>query len=226
MTKTKSEQKLQQVPELGASIEEKLNLIQTELKAPKGNFNSFGKYHYRSCEDILESLKPLLKQYRAVVLIDDTIVQVGERYYIVATATIMNAEEGNYGTISVKAYAREPDSRKGMNDAQVTGSTSSYARKYALNGLFCIDDTKDADSSAPAEKPKDKPKNAAPPPTPKEVMFAKIEEAGIKGKEQAKEFIESRIGREIKSSNDLTVKEIKKVAEDAEKIKEEGADNK
>ena len=125
------------------NIREKLMHIQGELKAPKSNFNSFGKYHYRSTEDILEGLKPLLKEYKATLTIADDIIQVGDRYYVKATATLIDTAEGE--SISAVAYAREDENKKGMDTAQVTGSTSSYARKYALNGLFAIDDTKDSD---------------------------------------------------------------------------------
>ena len=127
-----------------SKIEEKLNLIQTKLVAPKGQFNSFGKYKYRSCEDILEALKPLLKETGVVLRINDELVQIGDRYYIKATAEITDGENLS---IAVNAFAREPENKKGMDEAQITGATSSYARKYALNGLFCIDDTKDADST-------------------------------------------------------------------------------
>jgi len=116
-----------------------LSKIQRELKAPKSNFNSFGKYSYRSCEDILEAVKPLLGG--AALTLSDEMVEVGGRVYVKATATLIAGE-----TISVTAFAREPDSRKGMDLSQITGTASSYARKYALNGLFCIDDTKDADT--------------------------------------------------------------------------------
>ena len=129
-------------------IREILTKIQVELHAPKNQVNSFGNYKYRSCEDILEGLKPLLEKYEASLVISDEIVLVGDRYYVQATA-IISADEGE---VIVKAFAREPESRKGMDDAQVTGATSSYARKYALNGLFAIDDTKDADTK-PAPEP-------------------------------------------------------------------------
>ena len=115
--------------------------IQNELKAPKNQKNTFGKYMYRSAEDILEAVKPLLKKYECHLTISDEMVVLGERYYVKATATI--ATEGE--SISTSAYAREEESKKGMDLSQLTGSTSSYARKYALNGLFCIDDTKDSD---------------------------------------------------------------------------------
>ena len=120
-------------------INERLSDIQMKLKVPKGNFNSFGKYAYRSCEDILESIKPLLGT--ATLTLSDEMVIVGDRVYVKATATIRDD-----GEVSVTAFAREPISRKGMDESQITGTASSYARKYALNGLFCIDDTKDADT--------------------------------------------------------------------------------
>lgn len=123
--------------------------IQHKLKAPKGQYNSFGKYNYRSCEDILEGVKPLLKEHNLALLIDDEIVQIGERYYVKATAKITDGRE----FVSATAYAREPDTKKGMDESQITGATSSYARKYALNALLCIDDTKDADTMDNIKKP-------------------------------------------------------------------------
>ena len=123
---------------------EKLSNIQNELKAPKGQYNSFGKYKYRSCEDILEALKPILKENRTSLVISDDLENIGERYYIKATATIYDLDSEN--TISNTAYAREEETKKGMDGSQITGTASSYARKYALNGLFNIDDTKDADT--------------------------------------------------------------------------------
>jgi hypothetical protein len=129
---------------MGISITAKLLTVQQELVAPKSNYNSFGKYHYRSCEDILEGLKPCLAKVKAAVTVSDEIVLIGERYYIKATATLRDTETNEY--ISNTAYAREETEKKGMDASQLTGSTSSYARKYALNGLFCIDDVKDADT--------------------------------------------------------------------------------
>ena len=117
--------------------------IQNELKAPKSNFNSFGKYRYRSAEDILTAVKPLLKKYNCQMTVSDEIVFIGNRFYNKATATITD-EEGNTETVS--AYSREDEALKGMSSGQITGATSSYARKYCLNGLFLIDDTKDIDS--------------------------------------------------------------------------------
>ena len=116
--------------------------IQHKLKAPKGQYNSFGQYKYRSCEDILEGVKPLLKEYNLLLIINDEIVQIGERYYIKSTAKITDGRE----SVSATAYAREPLEKKGADASQITGAASSYARKYALNGLLCIDDTKDADA--------------------------------------------------------------------------------
>jgi len=119
-----------------------LQEIQAELKAPKSQENKFGKYKYRSCEDIVEAAKPVLAKRDAYLLLSDEIKQIGDRIYVCATATISNGEK----EISVNGWAREPLDRKGMDESQITGAASSYARKYALNGLFAIDDTKDADS--------------------------------------------------------------------------------
>ena len=135
---------------------QKLINIQKDLKAPKGNYNSFGKYKYRSCEDILEAVKPLLAREGCTLKLSDEIVLIGERYYIKATATITDGD----AVESVTAYARESEEKRGMDDSQITGAASSYARKYALNGLFLIDDTKDADTdeyhvqNAKEDKPK------------------------------------------------------------------------
>jgi len=120
---------------------EVLNKIQKALKAPKGQHNSFGNYDYRSCEDILEAVKPLLGE--AVLTLNDEIVMIGNRFYVKATATL--SAQGI--SLSVTAYAREAEEKKGMDVAQITGAASSYARKYALNGLFLIDDTKDDDAT-------------------------------------------------------------------------------
>ena len=130
-------------------LNQRVGDIQHKLKAPKGQYNSFGKYNYRSCEDILEGVKPLLKEHNLALLIDDEIVQIGERYYVKATAKITDGRE----IVSATAYAREPDTKKGMDESQITGATSSYARKYALNALLCIDDTKDADTMDNSKKP-------------------------------------------------------------------------
>jgi hypothetical protein len=122
---------------------DKLNKIQTELVATKDKYNSFGKYHYRSAEGILESLKPLLKKYECTLVINDDMIMLGDRFYVKATATISDGTTN----VSASAFAREPENKKGQDESQITGSASSYARKYALNGLFAIDDTKDADAT-------------------------------------------------------------------------------
>jgi len=123
---------------------DKLQKIQSELKAPKGQRNSFANFNYRSCEDILEAVKPLLAKYKCSLTISDEMWSIGTRYYVKATATIIDNEAKE--ALSVTAFAREQETKKGMDEAQITGATSSYARKYALNGLFAIDDTKDADT--------------------------------------------------------------------------------
>lgn len=125
------------------TIHEKLSQIQSKLNAPKGQYNNFGKYNYRNCEDILQALKPILSEHKCHVSLSDEVVMVGNRFYIKATATITDSENNSFSTT---AFAREAESKKGMDESQVTGSTSSYARKYALNGLFAIDDNKDADT--------------------------------------------------------------------------------
>lgn len=147
------------------TIYEKLSAVQQELKAPKNRRNTFGKYNYRSCEDILEAVKPILAKHKATILITDDISEVGGKVYIQATVRFVDLEERG-DTITVNAFARESVDKKGMDDAQITGTSSSYARKYALNGLFLIDDVKDPDSDeykeetdqknkASAKKPKD-----------------------------------------------------------------------
>ena len=118
--------------------------IQAELKAPKNQTNNFGKYKYRSAEDIIEAVKPILNKYGTALVVSDEVVQVGVRIYIKATATLLDATDN---VVSVNGWAREEEVKKGMDAAQITGSASSYARKYALNGLFAIDDTKDSDAT-------------------------------------------------------------------------------
>lgn len=129
----------------GTGLHEKLYNIQQELKAPKDQKNDFGKYNYRSAEKILEAVKPLLAANRCVLVLRDTIEQKGDRFYIKATAELRDLDSG--GILYAEAYAREPEAKKGMDESQITGTASSYARKYALNGLFAIDDTKDADTN-------------------------------------------------------------------------------
>lgn len=152
--------------------------IQSELKAPKGNYNKFGKYSYRSCEDILEAVKPICKKYDSVLVISDKPILIGERYYIEATVTLRTPRN----IFEVKAYAREEDTKKGMDASQITGTASSYARKYALNGLFCIDDTKDADSNELKEQQENRAK--------KEPAKNKEAQAELVGEFQVEHIIE------------------------------------
>ncbi|MGF2029815.1 ERF family protein [Lactococcus lactis] len=125
------------------NITQKLIKVQSELKAPKGQKNTFGNYNYRSAEDILEAVKPLLSEQGLLMTITDIVEQIGERYYIQAKVILTDGED----TVEVTGYARESLNKKGMDDSQITGTASSYARKYAMNGLFLIDDTKDSDSN-------------------------------------------------------------------------------
>lgn len=124
------------------SITEILHKMQKELKAPKGQYNNFGKYKYRSCEDVVEAVKEVLPEGCYLSMADE-VQNIGDRFYVKATATLV----GSDGQVGAIAYAREPDAIKGMGESQITGTASSYARKYALNGLFAIDDTKDADTN-------------------------------------------------------------------------------
>ena len=156
------------------TLHEKLMHIQHELKAPKNLRNNFGGYNYRNAESILEALKPLLDKYGATVTITDMIVQVGDRTYVNSTATIYDMDGD--AKISVEAYAREAETKKGMDDAQVTGATSSYARKYALNGLFLLDDTEDVDSEAYQAQAKQEPQKTTPKKAPAKKAEPKTEE--------------------------------------------------
>ena len=152
----------------GKQIYAALMAVQRDLKVPKGRKNTFGNYSYRSAEDILEAVKPILNDNGLTLMLNDTIEAIGARYYVKATATLVDIATGD--NISTSAYAREPQEKKGADVAQVTGASSSYARKYALNGLFCIDDTKDADTDeyrretqSRAEQGKQQPKPQAQP---------------------------------------------------------------
>ena len=142
------------------SVYEKLSKVQSELKAPKGQYNSFGKYKYRSCEDILEAVKPLNAKHGVVLTVGDEVVEISNRFYVKATATFVDIESGE--KIINTALAREDDAKKGMDGSQITGTASSYARKYCLNGLFCIDDTKDADTDEYRHQQERKPQENKP----------------------------------------------------------------
>ena len=135
-------------------LHEKLLAIQTKLKAPKGQYNKFGNFNYRSAEDILEAVKPLNAEQGVLLTITDEIKEVGGRIYVVATATVSDGTD----TLQVSAFAREPENKKGMDESQITGATSSYARKYALNGLYAIDDNKDADTDEHKQQQENAPK--------------------------------------------------------------------
>lgn len=153
-----------------STIHEKLINVQSALKAPKSQVNAFAKYKYRSCEDILEAVKPLLKEQGLMLLLSDSIELIGNWHYVKATAAVQDGES----IASVSAYAREPEEKKGSDVSQITGAASSYARKYALNGLFCIDDTKDADSTNDHGKAPQKVKEEAPKGDPEAGELAKL----------------------------------------------------
>lgn len=172
---------------------EKLNKIQKELKAPKNQYNTFGKYKYRSCEDILEAVKKILPE-GITVYIKDELVNIGVRYYTKAIAIFTDGEN----EITSTAYARESETKKGMDEAQITGASSSYARKYALNGLFLIDDNKDADT-------RDNTNSEI------ETLIAKVKK--IKDLEELREFYikHSGKGKELDEAITQKSKELKEV---------------
>ena len=199
-------------------VYEKLLQIQSKLKVPKGQYNEFGKYKYRSCEDILEALKPLLAEVKAVITLDDEIVQVGERIYIKATASFIDIEDKQ--TITTTAYAREEETKKGMDGSQITGASSSYARKYALNGLFAIDDNKDSDATNNQGDSTDKPNtsnksNAELSEAQIKRLFAIAYSAGI-NKEKVEKQIKGSFKKDVK---DLNRSEYDQVCNGYEKFK-------
>lgn len=190
------------------TVYEVLTSIQAELKAPKNQFNKFGGYNYRNCEDIMEAVKPLLYKYGASLVMHDTIELIGDRYYVKATATFSYKGETIVGT----AYAREAEEKKGMDASQVTGATSSYARKYCLNGLFAIDDTKDADyydNSEQAKKPEPKPAPKKP-----ESKASKTEHQ----KEKKPEPVAETINKIVEDGLDIKKKELKKHLAELSKV--------
>lgn len=200
------------------NVYEKLMTVQSKLKAPKNQYNSFGKYNYRSCEDILEGLKPLLAEVKAIVNLTDEIEQIGDRFYIKATAIFIDVEKGE--KIEVSASAREDENKKGMDLAQVTGSVSSYARKYALNGLFCIDDTKDSDSTNTHDK--DKPKDIPKDTTAIEEKHLKAIYAVCKAKGVTEDQLNKSIHKEYKkaSKKELSMKEFKHLMDRLNKMED------
>ena len=203
-------------------LREKLMLIQNELKAPKSQRNDFGKYNYRSCEDILEAVKPLALKYKAIVTVTDELQQIGDRYYILAIATIYDVESDK--SMQATAYAREPETKKGQDLSQITGSTSSYARKYALNGLFAIDDTKDSDATnthgkqatEPVQgKRLDQTSNDLITEKQRKLLFARSKE-----KQMSEETVKILLGNYgYESSKDIKRVDFNKILEDLDKAK-------
>lgn len=186
------------------NIYEKLLNIQNELKAPKNQFNKFGNYKYRNAEDILEAVKPICLKYKALLRLFDRIVQVGDRYYVEAVALITDIEKPTE-FIENCSSAREEENKKGMDSSQITGATSSYARKYALNGLLCIDDTKDTDSEEYQKKSQSKSNVSV---KNKEVMITEQQKEIIKKiytQDEIKEYLYDVV--EKKKLSDLTLVE-------------------
>lgn len=196
------------------SVYKQLLKVQKELVAPKNQYNSFGKYKYRSCEDIIEAVKPLCCENELVLNIKDDIELVGERYYIKATATVTHIETGD--VVQVHAYARESQDKKGQDHSQVTGATSSYARKYALNGLFAIDDSKDADTDEYTKKTDTKE-----PETTKKLSESQVKRlyAIASSKNITQEQVKAAIKKEhgLDSAKDLTKAQYDKLCERLEK---------
>lgn len=186
MATTTAKQATIELPTM-ADLTKKLATIQSRLKAPKNQYNSFGKYKYRSCEDILEALKPLANEQGCTITIEDSPIMVGEWHYIQATATLSDG----YNSKSVKAYARESETKSDMDSSQITGTASSYARKYALNGLFAIDDTKDADTMD--NRPKVEPNPEA-----KELAKAKAQLKQAKTADEIKNVLSLYLYSELK----------------------------
>jgi hypothetical protein len=190
----------------------KLVEVQSKLKAPKSQFNKFGNYAYRNCEDILEALKPLLNEVKAIINISDDVVLVGERYYIKATVKFICAETGEI--IEASAMAREEENKKGMDSSQLTGSTSSYARKYALNGLFAIDDTKDSDTTNTHNKDTSKASNNN-----EVISEAQVKRLFVLAKGKDTDKVKSVVDKYgFKSSKDITKDKYNSICDEIEKI--------
>ena len=196
------------------SVYSKLLEVQKELKAPKNQYNSFGKYKYRSCEDILEAAKPICVEKGLLLSLVDKIVMIGDRYYLEATARVIDVDDGT--SYEVTADAREEETKKGMDGSQVTGASSSYARKYALNGLFCIDDTKDSDATNAGDEKTATPTQKTTAPKPK-TEKQKLEDAcaGAVAKGKKDELIAVLGGKKVK---DMTSDEIKDMLPKVEKL--------
>lgn len=197
------------------NVWQKLNRVQVELKAPKSQWNIFGKYYYRSCEDILEGLKTLLEKYNVAILLSDSVEQVGERYYLVAEAEFVDCETGE----SIKKYgrAREEENKKGMDSSQITGSASSYARKYALNGLFAIDDTKDSDATNNGAQPTTQAKKSTSTGMTNQHLN-KLFELGVK-KGYSQEKVRQQVVKKFnKTAEEMTLAEYNQVIQGYEKL--------
>ena len=200
------------------NIYQKLMHIQNKLKAPKNQYNSFGKYKYRNCEDILEALKPLLLEYNCILVINDNIEEKGNRFYITAEVKIICCDTEK--EISSKSSAREEETKKGMDGSQITGTASSYARKYALNGLFAIDDTKDSDyEKQDKQEPKKEYGNKVFPISEKQLKLLKfeVEKRGAEGMERLKELLYKCY---CKKAEEIQIKDFNKILEEIKKIKE------
>lgn len=202
------------------NIFEKLSIAQQKLIAPKNQYNKFGNYNYRSCEDILEGLKPIMAELKFAVRISDEMLLIGNRYYVKATATFIDVE--SEAMVSNSAYAREEESVKGMSSSQITGSASSYARKYALNGLFCIDDVKEADSRDNRQKEAEEQKAAEE----KQNEIANMKVAEVKVKALASRLATDGIDEgailklyKVKTLADLTELQFKNINDHWEDIK-------
>lgn len=202
---------------MASSIRLKLSSVQLELKVPKSQKNTFGNYNYRNCEDILEALKPKLSEAGLVLILTDDLVNIGDRYYVKATALLYDTDTEE--VIEVSALAREEESKKGMDGSQITGAASSYARKYALNGMFAIDDTKDADSldntkaaAVKASPGVTKPMAGEATVKQKQLIADKLKGIGITEKLDIKKYIETEW--DIKDASKLTKDEASQVIED------------
>jgi hypothetical protein len=207
--------------------------IQAKLKAPKAQRNNFGKYNYRSCEDILEAVKPLLKEENCFLVLTDRIINVGNRNYVEATATLHMPENIN---ISVSGCACEAETKKGMDSSQITGSASSYARKYALNGLFAIDDTKDADATnqhgyqqAPLPKPQMLQQAPAPTPAPAPAPAPNIISSSqlkrlytLAGKTPKEQIVEILARHGFSSSKDITTFKYEQICQEIQSLTKQG----
>ena len=186
-------------------IHSQLLAVQAQLKAPKGQFNNFGNYKYRSCEDILESVKPLLAEHGLTLSLSDSVQEVGGRIYVKATAYLANEEsEGVY----TEAFAREEETKKGMDASQITGAASSYARKYALNGLFLIDDTKDSDSTNTHGKEPEAKVAPAPAPAKEESIMDKAVNylKAARDRQEAYESVMKHYGEKLTDSQKASLK--------------------